>query len=118
MSTDVRMAPRPAKTPAWSHGLLPSPIDDPSSCSDNASDASDKIEGYCQPPNQTNGKTRKRKIVGNAAGPSFMNVSSTMNDGRGQHESSIQTPKDHHEARNSLTQGKKYFMETFCDAIN
>lgn len=114
MSSEVRMAPRPAKTGAWGHGLLPSPIDDPSSCSDNASDNSDKIESYCQSQTQGNGnKTRKRKIVG---GPSFMNSGGPLHDGtnRGQqiHESIVQhqqqqkfDQKDANESRNSLTQG-------------
>ncbi|OXA58838.1 Alpha-globin transcription factor CP2 [Folsomia candida] len=118
MSSEVRMAPRPAKSacPAWSHGLLPSPIDDPSSCSDNASDNSDKIESYCQSQAQGNGgKNRKRKIVGNGGNPSFVNSGGPMNDGSNQrvqqqqqqqHQQQQQQQKDaNNETRNSLTQG-------------
>ncbi|CAG7723071.1 unnamed protein product [Allacma fusca] len=61
-SSEVRMTPRPAKTPAWSvPPMMTSQQDDPSSCSDNASDNSDKIENMCATQNQHN-KNRKRKI--------------------------------------------------------
>ena len=60
-SSEVRMTPRPAKTPAWSiPPMMSSPMDDPSSCSDNASDNSDKIENISA--SQQNNKNRKRKI--------------------------------------------------------
>jgi len=75
-TTDVR-TPRPAKTPAWSvPPMMTSPMEDPSSCSDNASDNSDKLESYCQAPAQnTANKTRKRKIVSSSgAAGGFMNA--------------------------------------------
>lgn len=108
MSSEMRMAPRPAKAPAWSHGLFPSPVDDPSSCSDNASDNSDKIDSYCQSQPQSGGsKNRKRKIIGNGA-PSFVctggPVSESTNRGQ-QHEPS---QKDPNEGRNSIGQGDYY----------
>jgi hypothetical protein len=90
-SSEMRMTPRPPKTPAWSHGLMNSPLEDPSSGSDNASDNSDKIESYCQQtqiqtPNgmgaaggNTGNKNRKRKIVGTGV-PTFLTNGACSND--------------------------------------
>jgi len=105
-SSEMRMNPRPPKTPAWSHGLMTSPLDDPSSCSDNASDNSDKLDNYCssQPPATSNGvggvntpgcKSRKRKIIGNS-GPSFV-TSGNCNESTGNraHGESGSTGQNH-----------------------
>lgn len=75
MSTSDVRTPRPAKTPAWSvPPMMTSPMEDPSSCSDNASDNSDKLDSFCQTPAQnTTSKTRKRKMVTSGGGPGYMN---------------------------------------------
>lgn len=87
MSTSDVRTPRPAKTPAWSvPPMMTSPMDDPSSCSDNASDNSDKLDTFCQAPVQNSAtKTRKRKMVsvggggGSGGGQGFVNQGGPMN---------------------------------------
>jgi len=95
MSEQVRATPRPAKTPAWSIPPLSSPMDDPSSCSDNASDHSDKIESLCSahqnnttPP--THSKNRKRKMTNG------FSVNGTENNS---------PPKDLHPATSTTSAG-------------
>lgn len=91
MSTSDVRTPRPAKTAAWSvPPVMTSPAEDPSSCSDNASDNSDKWDktDFCPTQVQNSGgKTRKRKLVSSAGGgvggggQSYVNAGGGMNGG-------------------------------------